>query len=39
MISLFIRGILNVVSLLIPFPINLPVRWVVWFFRLFVWWL
>ena len=39
MISLFIRAVLNVVSLLIPFPINLPVRFVVWIFRLFIWWL
>ena len=34
MISLLIRGIMHIVCFFVPFPINLPMRLVIWIFRL-----
>jgi len=34
MISATIRLIMNAVSIAVPFPLNLPMRLIVWIFRL-----
>ena len=39
MISIFIRVIMDIVSVFVPFPLNLPMQFVAWIFRLFIWWL